>query len=402
MKILHTSDWHLGRQFHNVPLLDDQMYVIDQMIDAAIQQSVDVFIIAGDIFDRTVPPANSVAYFNDVLGRLHSAGIRVIAISGNHDGAERLGFGSSVLVKRNVHIVTELSQLFEPITIEDGDYTVILYPLAFVEPINVRRFLQSRSQLSANNNDDLFAQSNADCFDHIVTHDSAYKALIETLDLEVHQKGVFRILIAHCFVDGASSSESERPLAIGTLETVDPIHFDPFDYVALGHLHGRQFRRRDTIRYSGTPFKYSFSEVDHVKSYTVISIGESGLEFEQVPLTPLRDLRKISGYFSEILTEGKKSPSDDYLYVDLLDTHALLDVMPQLRECYPNVLTVERSGLMSRKNAESISGNKSFKNIGEKRLFEDFYQQMTGHPMSDQQEKLISNLLNQLNKDNSK
>jgi exonuclease SbcD len=399
MKVLHTSDWHLGRQFHNVPLLEDQIFVIDQMISYAIEQSIEVFIIAGDVFDRTVPPANAVAYFNDVLNRLHDANISVIAISGNHDGAERLGFGSSVLSKRGIHIITELSELYQPISITKDGYTVIFYPLAYVDPIYVKRFLENKKRDTAHQTQDLFASDPDTDPLTIVTHEDAYKALMQDLDLH-KQESIYRVLIAHCFVDGAASSESERPLSIGTLETVDPKHFEGFDYVALGHLHGRQFKHRETIRYSGTPLKYSFSEVDHIKSFTLITIDQKALSFEQVPLTPLRNMRKMSGYFDQMLADGKVNPSDDYLYIELLDTHALLDVMTQLRQVYPNVLSVERSGLMANKEQVRID-KKSIKNKSESRLFEDFYQQMTGVPISDEQTQVLHGLLNDLHKDES-
>lgn len=366
MKILHTSDWHLGRQFHNASLLEDQRYVLKQIVDYAIQSSVDVVIVAGDIYDRSVPPANAISLMNEIVSQLHKAGITTIITSGNHDGAERLAFGAGVMATQGVHLLSDLSQLCEPVVVNDE---VAFYGIPYADPVSVRHTFGVE----------------------VNTHDQAMAYLIQRIT-EVADPALATVVIAHCFIDGGEASDSERPLSLGGAGCVSYQHFMPFDYTALGHLHGRQFKGNARIRYSGSPLKYSFSETKQIKSFTVIDLSSETFSFEQIPLIPIRDMRRLEGELSEIIGASvTDTASDDYLHVALTDTHAIMDVMSKLREVYPNVLHVERPGLM--KNNETRALSQKRQQQSEERMFEDFFNQVTGGPMTPEQQTLLHKTL---------
>jgi len=374
MRILHTSDWHIGRQFHNVSLLDDQRHVLNQITDLIAERQVDVVLIAGDIYDRSVPPANAVELLDEVINRIcKELAVPVIMIAGNHDGPERLGFGSRQFAGSGLHIVGPLLDRQEPVILSDKAGDVAFYGIPYADPFTVR---------------DVFAVEAA-------THDEAMAHLIA----QVHEhNGSERrcVVLSHCFLDGGEESESERPLSIGGADRVSPKHFMDFSYVALGHLHGRQFKGAQHIRYSGSILKYSFSEQNHHKSVTLVELDAEGqCEIEQVELKPLRDMRVLDGALDDLLEQGRNDPhSEDYLLVRLTDTHAILDIMGKLRAVYPNILHLERPGLMST-GEQRVMLREQLKK-GELEMFGDFFQQISGEELSEQQSDIIKEALTEL------
>ncbi len=377
MKILHTSDWHIGRQFHNVSLIEDQRHVLNQIIQIAEQEKVDVVLIAGDIYDRSVPPSQAVALLDEVLDQLHQRHITVILISGNHDGAERLRFGASQMGQVGVHILADLEQLTQPVILHDQFGDVAFYGIPYADPVTVKQAFATE----------------------VSSHDEAMACLVNKIEKSLSTKR--NILLSHCFIDGGQASESERPLSIGGAECVSYQHFLPFDYVALGHLHGRQYKGDEKIRYSGSILKYSFSEEKQIKSVVLVELGEQGVEhLQQIPLTPLRDMRSITGSLQSLLQQGLTDPNkDDYLLVQLTDSHAILDIMGKLREVYPNVLHLERPGLISHQPS-GHAGKEQLKK-GEQQMFSDFFEQVTGEAMDDAQTEYLNKVLQQIHRGES-
>jgi len=378
MRILHTSDWHIGRQLHNVSLLEDQRHVLNQIVDLVATKQVDVVLIAGDIYDRSVPPANAVALLDEVLNRIcKELGVPVIMIAGNHDGPQRLGFGARQLAGAGLHIVGPLLAQQDPTIISDDFGDVAFYGIPYADPVTVR---------------DVFAVDTA-------SHDEAMAHLVGQVHEhnQHHQKSVEKrrcVVLSHCFLDGGDESESERPLSIGGADRVTPKHFMDFDYVALGHLHGRQYKGAPYIRYSGSILKYSFSEEKHKKSVTLVDInGQGHCDIEQIELQPLHDMRVLEGSLEDVLAQGESDPNnEDYLLVRLTDSHAILDIMGKLRMVYPNVLHLERPGLKSTGEQRILLREQLKK--GELSMFGDFFKQVRGEDLTDQQRNLIENELN--------
>lgn len=377
MRLLHTADWHIGRQLHNLSLLDEQRHALQQVTDLIEARQVDVVLVAGDIYDRSVPPAAAVALLDEVLSRIClELRVPVIMIAGNHDSPERLAFGARHLTRAGLHIVGHLMPEPEPILLGEPGHEVAFYTLPYADPASVRQLFDIQ----------------------VSSHDEAMGFL--TGQILAHNAGRSPcVLLSHCFVAGGETSESERPLAIGGAESVSPGHFQPFDYVALGHLHGRQYRGSEHVRYAGSILKYSFSETRQQKSVTLVDLDDSGVRgIEQVDLQPLHDMRILEGELEALLARGRDDPQrEDYLLVRLSDTHAILDIMGKLRQVYPNVLHLERPGLMA--NSERRQLRREQLQRGELALFEDFYQQVRGESLTVAQRNLVAGLLEQIHKD---
>ncbi|AKH19178.1 exonuclease SbcCD subunit D [Sedimenticola thiotaurini] len=377
MRLLHTADWHIGRQLHNLSLLDEQRHALQQITDLVEARQVDVVLVAGDIYDRSVPPAAAVALLDEVLSRIClELGVPVIMIAGNHDSPERLAFGARHLTRAGLHIVGHLRPEPEPILLGKPGHEVAFYALPYADPASVRQLFG----IEVSNHD----QAMAFLTGQILAHNAGRSPCV---------------LLSHCFVAGGEASESERPLAIGGAEWVSPEHFKPFDYVALGHLHGRQFRGAEHIRYAGSILKYSFSETRHHKSVTLVDLNDSGVtRIEQVDIQPLHDMRILEGELATLLAQGADDPQrEDYLLVRLSDSHAILDIMGKLRQVYPNVLHLERPGLMA--NGEQRTLHREQLKRGELALFDDFYQQVRGENLTPEQRSLIADLLEQIHQE---
>lgn len=318
MRFLHTADWHLGRVFGGASLVDDQAHVLDQLVDIAVRERVDAVVVAGDVYDRAVPPADAVALLDDVLSRLVlGAGIRVVVIAGNHDSPDRLGFAGRVAEKQGLVLRGTLEHL-APVVFDDAHGKVALYPLPYVEPAFAR-------QASAN--------------DALRDHQGAVDAMLGLLRAQ-WTPGVRRVLVGHAFVAGGTESESERPLSVGGSGAVSAATFEGYDYVALGHLHRPQSVGSERIQYAGSLLKYSFNEVDHVKGVSLVEVGPAGaVTVQRMTLAARRDLRIIKGQMAALLAAGPGDPGrQDYLRVVLTDRDPVLDPVGRLREHYPHVL----------------------------------------------------------------
>ncbi len=377
MKFLHTSDWHIGRQFHNVSLLEDQQYVLNQIVDYIKEEAVDAVVIAGDIYDRSLPPASAVEVLDNVLSVICSElNVPVIMIPGNHDSAERVRFGAKQMKSSGLHILGSLKDVAEPVVIKTSDAEVAFYGIPYCEPLMVRDVFKS----------------------DVKTYDEAHTFLvneIKQVTQQTNNQHQVNVLLSHCFIDGAEESDSERPLQIGGADRVSYQPCADFDYVALGHLHSPQYKGEQHIRYSGSIMKYSFSEQNQKKGVTLVEVNEGGLVSQKhLPLIPLRDMRILEGELATILENGKVDPnSDDYLLVRLTDKHAILDPMGKLRSVYPNVLHLEKIGIQESSNTKL---KKESLKRGELEMFKDFYSQVAGEPMSDEQHELVAGLVSGL------
>lgn len=374
MRFLHTSDWHIGRTFHNVSLLQDQAHILDKILEVAIAEKVDAILVAGDIYDRSIPPATAVALLDNIINRIiNQLNIPLIIIPGNHDSAQRLGFAAKQLQHCGLHILGELDDKPQSVVLSDEYGEVAFWGMPYADPAQVRSAFQIPVQ----------------------EHDQGIAVLAEKITQQF-VSGQRNVVLSHCFIDGASESESERPLSIGGADRVSWQHFSAFDYVALGHLHGRQFKGRECIRYSGSPLKYSFSEEKHIKSVVIVELlPDQEAKIDQVVLEPLRDMRSISGALDEILARGLNDPNrDDYVLVKLTDTHAILDVMGKLREVYPNILHLERPGLMAHKDAQPLAPKQL--NINELTMFKDFFSQVMQRQLDSDETHLIEQVIDDI------
>lgn len=377
MKFIHTSDWHIGRQLHHQSLLEDQAFVLDQIVALARDEAVDAVIVAGDIYDRSIPPANAVALLDAVLSRLvQDLGLQVILIAGNHDSHERLAFAARQMAAAGLHIVGPLTSAVSAIKLTSPTGPAYFYPLPYVEPATVRQI-----------------------FDCEVTNHEAALALLLNQIREHDSQGLPKVVVSHCFLDGGSESESERPLTMGGADRVAPSLFSDFDYVALGHLHGPQYKGAEHVRYSGSILKYSFSEQHQHKSVTLVELGANiPRTIRLLPLTALRDVRIIEGELASLLALGQTAVNrDDYLLVRLLDKHAILDAMGKLRAVYPNVLHLERTGLMAGQEAVTLSRDHIKK--GELAMFSDFFTQVSGESLTPAQQSVLEDILTTLHQE---
>lgn len=381
MKFIHTSDWHIGRQFHNVSLLDDQRHVLRQIIDHLKTQQADALIIAGDIYDRSVPPAIAVELLDEILNEIcNTLGIPVLLISGNHDSAERLRFGARQLKQAGLTIFADSSQVTTPATLTGkSGIAVNFFGIPYHDPETIRHQYDTT----------------------IHTHDEAHRFLIEKITQSVISAPLnssINVLISHCFVDGAEASESERPLSIGGADRVSYLPMTAFNYVALGHLHSPQYRGEPHIRYSGSILKYSFSEQHQQKGVTLVEMDAAGkARITPLPLAPRRDMRIIEGEMNAIIEQGKTDPkSDDYLMIRLTDTHAILDAMGKLREVYPNVLHLEKPGIMA--VGEKKAMNREKLKRSEIDMFRDFYDQVSGNKLTVDQSRALEKVIDGLHK----
>ncbi|EPW6707153.1 exonuclease SbcCD subunit D [Vibrio parahaemolyticus] len=374
MKFIHTSDWHLGRQFHNVSLLEDQQAVLEQLIQYIENNLVDAVIVAGDVYDRSVPPTIAIELLNRVVKRIcGELNTPMILISGNHDGAERLGFGSEQMKRSGLHIISNFEDMLTPVVIESkAAGHVAFYGMPYNDPEQVRYVYK----------------------ESVSTHDEAHKLLAEKIT-EQFQSEHRNILISHCFVDGAIESESERPLSIGGSDRVSHEHFLNFDYVALGHLHQPQKKGEEYIRYSGSLMKYSFGEQNQKKGFTLVEIGKDGfIGAEHIELTAPHEMRIVEGELEQILEWGKTDPkNEDYLLVRLMDKHAILNPMEKLRTVYPNVLHLEKPGMLIGIEQEMAQAKLARSEID---MFKDFFAEAQDSELSNEQEQAISDIIKQL------
>ena len=374
MKIFHIADLHLGKLVQGIYMTDDQRYIMEQFIEAIDTEKPDVVIIAGDLYDRAIPPVEAVDLLDDVLAEIVlKRNIPVLAIAGNHDSPTRLQFANKLLKENGLHIVGVMSKQVETVVLKDHAGEVHFHLIPFAEPSIVRSTLQD---------------------DSIATYDDAMRKTIELIDLK---QGARHVAIAHAFVTNngnqeKNTSDSERPLAIGGSECVDAAYFEPFHYTALGHLHRAHKVKHDKIRYAGSPLKYSSSEAGHEKGFIVIDLQPDGTTvIENRKLTPLRDLRIVEGKLHELLAG---EISEDYVFVHLLDEAPVVGAMEQLRTVFPNAMHVERKISRVAQNSYELDDEKPTRDkLDDVTLFKAFYTDMTGEEVNDTTIKLFEEAL---------
>ncbi len=377
MRIIHTADWHLGRLFYGVHLTEDQARVLDELIALLRDCTPDVLILSGDVYDRAVPPPDAVELLGDVLARVVlDLKIPVLMISGNHDSPQRLGFASRLLTPQGLHLRSFPHHDVSPLILEDAYGPVRIYGLAYAEP----------SVAAVRLGDD-----------SITDHESAVRARIQRILTREPDAGR-RIIAAHALTAGGLESESERPLCIGGVGSVNAALFEPFHYTALGHLHQPQNVTR-TIRYAGSLMKYSFSEAEVEKSVTLMEMGPSGAcTVEPVQLGCRRDVRILKGEFKDVLRGPQPGENpDDYLMIVLTDQGAILDPMGRIREVYPNALHIERPALLH--NGSAPSGTPDLRHRNEAHLFRDFVENVTGSAPSTEEEAAFASVVEDLRRD---
>lgn len=374
MKFLHLADLHLGKRVNGFSMLEDQAHILRQILAILDDEQPDGVLIAGDVYDKSVPSVEAVELLDDFLTELRARGVPVLLISGNHDSPERLAFGGRVMDSCGIHISPVYDGALAPVTLQDAFGPVHVWLLPFVKPAHVRRWFP-----------DADIESYTDAMAEAVAH----------MDIDTAARNV---LVTHQFVTGGTRSGSEE-LSVGGTDNVDSGVFAPFDYVALGHLHGAQHIGRETIRYAGSPLKYSFSEARQHKSVTVVTLGEKGdVQVRTVALTPLRELREIRRSYNELTARSfyeHTTYRSDYLHLILTDEQDVFDAMSRLRTIYPYLMTLDYDNARTR-----AAGGMSVPAETERRtppeLFEALYQRQNHRPMSEVQRAYIAQLMEQI------
>lgn len=374
MKFLHLADLHLGKRVNGFSMLEDQAHILRQILAILDDERPDGVLIAGDVYDKSVPSVEAVELLDGFLTELRTRGVPVLLISGNHDSPERLAFGGRVMDSCGIHISPVYDGALAPVTLQDAFGPVHVWLLPFVKPAHVRRWFP-----------DADIESYTDAVAEAVAH----------MDIDTAARNV---LVTHQFVTGGTRSGSEE-LSVGGTDNVDSGVFAPFDYVALGHLHGAQHIGRETIRYAGSPLKYSFSEARQHKSVTVVTLGEKGdVQVRTAALTPLRELREIRGSYDELTARSfyeHTTYRSDYLHLILTDEQDVFDAMSRLRTIYPYLMTLDYDNARTR-----AAGGMSVPAETERRtpleLFEALYQRQNHRPMSEVQRAYIAQLMEQI------
>lgn len=371
MKFIHLSDLHLGKRLHEFSLLEDQRYVLESVLEAVRRENPDAVLIAGDIYDKTVPSGEAVTLFDRFLTELKSLEVPVCVISGNHDSAERMAFGSGIMNDSGIYIAPVYDGTAAKVTLRDGYGPVNVFLLPFIKPASVRN---------------LFPDA------EINSYTDAVNAAIGAMDIDPAERNV---LVAHQFVTGARTSESEE-FSVGGLDNIDASVFAPFDYVALGHLHSPQTLAGGRIRYCGTPLKYSFSEAEDTKSLTVAELGaDRELTIRELPLAPLHELKEIRGTYDELMALSfyeNTGYRDDYMHITLTDEDDIPDAAARLRTVYRNLMKLDldnsrtRAGLLP-----DASGSSRDKSPFE--LFSEFFENMNGRALSGPQQKILRTVI---------
>lgn len=377
MKFLHLSDLHIGKRVNEFSMIEDQKYILKQILSITEQKQVDAVIIAGDIYDKSVPSAEAVQVFDWFLTALADQKRKVFAISGNHDSAERIAFGAQLMSSRDVYVSPVYDGTVSEISLTDAYGEVMVYLLPFIKPAAVRHALE-------NGQEENLPES----------YQEAVEIAVKRMDVDRKKRN---ILLAHQFVTGAGRCDSED-VSVGGLDNVDAEVFDAFDYVALGHIHSPQSVKKATVRYCGTPLKYSFSEAEQEKSATVVEMKEKGqTEIDTVPLYPLHDMHILKGTYLEVMAKDfyPDAAKDDYIKVILTDEEDILDGMQKLRTKYPNLMQLEYDNNRTRKN-RAVEVIQDVEQKSEMELFEEFYTLLNNQPMSELQRKFMLQLLEEI------
>ena len=370
MKLIHLSDLHLGKRVNEVSIIEDQEYILLQILQIIDEENADAVLIAGDVYDKSVPSAEAVTLFDDFLCRLAKRKLPVLIISGNHDSPERLAFGNRLLELGGIHISPVYSGKIEPIVLSDQHGEVNFWLLPFIKPAHVKRYFPDEG---------------------IDSYTDACRIAVENMGIDKANRNV---LLTHQFVTGASTCESEE-ISVGGSDNVDASVFEDFDYVALGHIHGPQNIGSNRIRYCSTPLKYSFSEAGHHKSVTIVNLDAKGaLELQLRPLTPRHDMRVIRGTFAQLTDKAiyEGTATGDYLQAILTDEEDVPEAIGKLRVIYPNLMKLTYDNTRTSKN-QIIDGAENVQRKSPLELFEELYEQQNNQPMSEEQRNFAQGLI---------
>ena len=377
MKFIHLSDLHIGKRVNEISMIEDQAYILTQIIRIIDGERPDAVVIAGDVYDKSIPPAEAVTLFDDFLCRLAKRSLPVLIISGNHDSPERLAFGGRLMAGSGIHLAPVYDGIVEPVTLSDSHGDVRFWLLPFIKPVHVKH-----------------------CFP-----DAGIESCTDALRTAVEHMGVDftgrNVLVTHQFVTGAATCESEE-ISVGGSDNVDISVFDGFDYVALGHLHGPQNVGSSRVRYCGTPLKYSFSEAGHYKSVTVVELGEKNdLRLRTVPLTPRHDLREITGTFAELTDKAfySTASTEDYLHIILTDEEDVAEAVGRLRVIYPNLMKLSYDNTRTRTD-QVVGSAENVKSKSPLELFEELYALQNNQPMSGEQRAFTQELIESIQEGN--
>lgn len=370
MKFLHLSDLHIGKRVNEFSMIEDQEYILTKIINIIDNEKPDAVIIAGDVYDKSVPSAEAVQLFDDFLCRLAQRKLQVFVISGNHDSAERMAFGGRLMDVSGVHMSPVYKGKVEAISLDDEFGKVNFWMLPFVKPANVRRFFEDAQ---------------------IESYTDAVRVAVENMNVNADERNV---IVTHQFVTGAEKCESEE-ISVGGSDNVDASVFDVFDYVALGHIHGPQNIGSERVRYCGTPLKYSFSEAKHKKSVTVVEMGEKGsLEIRTIALEPKRDMREIKGTYDEVTFKENyiNTNTNDYMHITLTDEEDIPDAIGKLRVIYPNLMKLDYDNKRTRSSVK-LDIIENIEQRSPLDLFAEFYEKQNNQPMTDVQSEFMKSLI---------
>jgi DNA repair protein SbcD/Mre11 len=371
LKFIHTADWHLGKLVHGIYMTEEQRYILEQFVELVKEEKPDAVVIAGDLYDRSVPPTEAVDLLDEILYRINvELNTPIVAVSGNHDSAERLSFGSSWYKHSHFYLKGKITADFTPVNINGVNFHCIPY----AEPGTVRQLLND---------------------DSIHSHHDAMEAIVKRIN-QVMNPEEPHVFVGHAFVLGGKTTDSERTLSVGGSGCVGSEIFDSFHYTALGHLHSPDAIKHDTVRYSGSLLKYSFSEASQRKSVTIVEMGENGsFDLSERTLTPRQDMRELQGHLEELLDPSfyQSQKVDDYLKITLHDEGTLIDPINKLRQVYPNVLHLERKLELTdakKKNSFNVLEDKK---KSELELFKEFHADMTTSDFSPSKEDILQKVI---------
>ncbi len=366
MKFFHLSDLHIGKRLNNFSLIEDQEYILNKIIEIIDQEKPDAIILAGDIYDRSIPPLEAVTLFDEFLSSLSKRNLMVFIISGNHDSSERISFASSIMKNTNIHIAPVFHKDIYKVSLDNID----VYMLPFIKPIHVREFYPEHE---------------------IISYEDAIRTVIENTSLDATKKN---ILITHQYIQNAFLDDSED-FPIGGSDPISADIFSKFDYVALGHIHRPQMVSRPTIRYSGSILKYSFSEKNE-KSITVVDINDT-IDITTIPLKGRRDMIKLKDKFENLVDKSyyQKLNLDDYYHITLTDENDIINAINKLRTIYPNIMKLDYDNIRTSKHS-SITTDKNIDSKSPLELINDFYKLQNNSDMSNEQEEFIVHLIEKI------
>lgn len=378
MKIIHLADLHIGKRVNEFSMIDDQKHILNQILEIIDKEKPDAVIIAGDVYDKQVPSIEAVELLDSFISDISKRKTTTFIISGNHDSAERLAFGSSLMAMGKIYISPVYNGKISKYTLKNDFGSANFYLLPFVKPSHVKRFFPDKK---------------------IESYTDAIKVVIDNLKLDTSE---INILIAHQFVTGASRTESEE-ISVGGLDNVDASVFEDFDYVALGHIHRPQKIGTERIRYCGTPLKYSFSEVNDTKSVSIIEINsKEDFNLRMIPLIPKRDMRKIRGTYEELTTKTsyENTNTDDYIHVTLTDEFNVADAIQKLRVIYKNIMKLEYDNIRTRESRKINLDDMVIENKNPLEIFSEFYKLQNNKEMNDEQKEIIKKIMEEVWEEN--